>query len=76
MGDTVQARLDEETQAALEGLVRNLGISQSEVIRAGIRLMEKRHAKPMRRKIIGVGQFDTGIADLSTNPNRLEGFGR
>jgi hypothetical protein len=76
MGSSVQARLDAETQEALRGLVRNLGISQSEVIREGIRLMEMRHTKPKHRKIIGVGQFDTGIPDLSTNPKHMEGFGK
>jgi Arc/MetJ-type ribon-helix-helix transcriptional regulator len=75
MGSSVQARLDEETQKALDGLVRNLGMSQSEVIREGIRLMEKQHARPKHRRIIGVGQFETGIPDLSTNSKHMEGFG-
>jgi len=76
MKTSVQARLDEETQEKLRGLVRSLGISQSEVIREGIRLMEKQHAKPKHRKIIGVGEFDSGITDLGSNKAHLEGYGQ
>jgi hypothetical protein len=75
MQTSVQARLDEETRAALDRLRRRHGWSTSEVVRESIRLMEKQQAKPKHRKIIGVGQFDTGIPDLSTNPKHMEGFG-
>jgi hypothetical protein len=75
MKTSVQARLDEETQAALEKLVLRLGWSTSKVVREGIRLMDKRHAAPPRRKLIGAGMFDSGIPDLSTNKKYMEGFG-
>ena len=29
-----------------------------------------------RRKIIGTGQFNSGIPDLATNKKHMEGFGR
>lgn len=77
MAATVQARLDEESQEALATLTRRLGMSQSEVVRASLRLMVQQHAapKPKRRKIIGVGKFDSGVSDLATNKKYVEDFG-
>jgi hypothetical protein len=76
MKTSVQARLDEESQAALDGLVRRLGWTPSQVVREGIRLVDKQHAKPVRRKVIGMGEFDSGITDLGSNKAHLEGYGR
>ena len=75
MKTSVQARLDPESQAALEKLVLRLGWSTSEVVREGIRLVDKHHAAPPRRKLIGVGEFDSGIPDLATNKKYLEDLG-
>ena len=75
MKTSVQARLDEETAATLEILERSLGMSSSEIVREGIRLVHKRHSVAPRRKLIGVGQYDSGIPDLATNPKHLEGLG-
>jgi len=61
MKTSVQARLDEETQAALDRLVRRQSLTPSEVVREGIRLMDKQCAAPPRRKLIGIGMFDSGI---------------
>lgn len=76
MQTSVQARLDEETRAALDRLRRRHGWSTSEVVREGIRLVDKHHGAKPRRKIIGVGEFDSGICDLASNPKHLEGYGR
>jgi hypothetical protein len=76
MKTSVQARLDEESQAALDGLVRRLGWSTSKVVREGIRLVDKHYAKPPRRKLIGMGEFDSGITDLASNKAHMEGYGR
>ncbi len=73
---SVQARLDEESQAALDRLVREQGWSPSKVVREGIRLVAKQHTALPRRKLIGVGKFDSGVLDLSTNEKYMEGFGR
>ena len=75
MKATVQARLDEETQAALERLVRRHGWSVSEVVREGIRLVETQHGAYHRPKIIGMGMFDSGVPDLATNKKYKEDFG-
>ena len=76
MGIKAQARLDDETHADLESLAKRLGVSQSEVLREGIRLMKEKHESKPRRKLIGVGMFSSGLTDLSTNPKYMEGFGR
>ena len=75
MKATIQARLDEETQAALDRLVRRHGLKPSEVVRQGIRLVAKQAegAKPI--EIIGLGKYDSGLTDLSTNKKYMEGFG-
>jgi predicted transcriptional regulator len=75
MKASVQARLDEETQAALDRLVRRQNLTSSEVVREGIRLMDKQHTAPPRRRLIGAGMFDSGIPDLATNKKYMEGFG-
>jgi hypothetical protein len=76
MGIKAQVRLDDEIQADLEGLAKHLGVSQSEVMREGIRLMKEKHKPQPRKKLIGVGMFSSGLTDLSTNPKYMEGFGR
>ena len=71
----VQARLDEETQAALERLVRGRGLRPSEAVREGIRLLDKHLTPPARPRLIGIGMFSSGIGDLATNKKYMEGFG-
>lgn len=77
MKATVQARLDSESQAALDHLVRRLGWSPSRVVREGLRLMVRHYGSPPpKKKIIGMGEFDAGPPDLATNKKYMEGFGR
>jgi hypothetical protein len=71
----VQARLDEETLAALERLRRE-GLTTSEVIRKGIHLAAKEHPARPRLKVIGLGNYDSGIPDLASNKKHLANFGR
>jgi hypothetical protein len=75
MGSTVQVRLDEEMQQKLDRAARRLGLSRSEALREGIRLVDKRasvHAVP---RLIGVGCLDYGPGDLATNRKYLKGLG-
>jgi hypothetical protein len=44
------------------------------VIRRGIQLVERE--RPAQPRLVGVGMFDSGIADLATNKKHLEGFGQ
>ena len=76
METTVQARLDESSQAALQRLVRRLGWSPSRVVREGLRVLDACYGKPAENKIVGVGQFASGHADLGSNKKHLEGFGK
>ena len=76
MGSNVQARLDRETQVALEALVQRLDWSPSRVVRESLRLMAACYGTASRTKVIGVGRFASGIADLGSNKKHLRDFGR
>ena len=76
MGAVVQARLDAETRATLEKLVRRTGRSASQVVRHGIHLAAREANVNQAVKIIGLGEFDSGITDLASNKKHLEGYGK
>jgi len=75
MKTSVQARLDEETQSALDRLARANGWTASRVIRESILFMDENRSTKPRRKMIGIGEFDSGLDDLATNKKYLEDFG-
>jgi hypothetical protein len=75
MTTTVQARLDEETQAALDRLVRQRGLKPSDAVREGIRLLDKHHTPPARPRLIGIGCVNFGPGDLATNKKHMKDFG-
>ncbi len=76
MKTIVQARLDPETGKALLKLKRQLGMSESEVVRAGLRLLAASQPTSQSPRIVGLGQFDSGVTDLGSNKTHLKGFGR
>jgi len=78
MGSSIQARLDQQSEKTLKRLVGRLGWSPSRVVREGLRLLAACHLATGKscRKVIGLGQFDSGTADLGSNKAHLEGFGR
>jgi hypothetical protein len=76
MGDIVHARLDEETRRILTRLCRQTGLNPSEIIRRGIKALTATTATGTKRRIVGVGKFASGIPDLGSNKEHLEGFGR
>ena len=75
MTTTVQARLDEKTQAALDRL-RQSGLRTSEVIRKGIHLVAQEAEGTRPIKLIGLGKYDFGVTDLATNKKYLADLGR
>ncbi len=75
MKTSVQARLDEEAQAALDRLVQRHGWSTSKAIREGLLLLVRQESSGAPRRMIGIGMFDSGIPDLGSNKKHLEGFG-
>jgi hypothetical protein len=76
MSQTVQARLDTESQKKLDRLVRRLGWSPSKVVREGIRLLDACQTRELPKRITGIGKFSSGIRDLGSNKSHLKGFGR
>ncbi len=75
MGTVVQTRLDQETQSLLDRLVSEAGLTTSEVLRKGIKLVAAAEL-PHRRGLIGAGEFDSGVSDLSTNKKYMEDYGK
>ena len=75
MSRVVQARLDEETDSLRSQLQQQLGWSNSKIVREGIKAIAHLLPRKGRRKIVGLGKYDTGIPDLSTNKKYMEGFG-
>ena len=76
MRKLVQARLDVESLRRLKLLVRDLGWSPSRVVREGLRVLEASHVRKQKKRIVGLGEFSSGIADLGSNKKHQEGFGR
>jgi hypothetical protein len=71
----VHARLDVETERMLRQIERRLGWSDSKIVREGIRVL-KSLLPQGRRRIIGQGEFYSGVPDLGSNKDHLKGFGR
>ena len=76
MGSSIQARLDQESEKALKRLVGKLGWSPSKVVREGLRLLAACHLGNGRRRVIGLGEFESGKSNLGSNKAHLKGFGR
>lgn len=75
----IHARLSEEDRAVLEELKKSTGRSESELVREGLRLIQrqlerKRNALEVAGK--SAGKFAGGPKDLSTNKEHLAEFGR
>jgi len=74
----IHARLGEADRAALEQLKQSTGLSESEIVRRGLRLVaqqEQRQRSALDLAGRSVGRFRTGPRDLSTNSKHLAGFG-
>lgn len=76
MKKTVQARLDRQSRLDLDRLVQHLGWSPSRVVREGLRLLAACYGRRRRGRVIGIGRFASGVADLGSNKKHLDGFGR
>jgi hypothetical protein len=76
MAKVVQARLDDETHALLQHLRRRTGMSESELLRRGLRAMAALPDARGRPRVIGVGKFASRVDDLGSNKAHLKGFGR
>jgi hypothetical protein len=72
---SVQARVDEETQAALEKVMRHNGWSMSRAVREGLQLLVNHQNGAAARRMIGIGIFDSDVSDLASNKKYVKGFG-
>ena len=70
----VHARIDPATEKLLRRLEQQLGWSDSRIVREGIKSLRVLLA-PGRRRIVGLGQFRSGVPDLGSNKRHLKGFG-
>jgi hypothetical protein len=76
MAQLVQARLDDETDAILKDLRRRTGLSESELVRRGLRSLAALSPPAKKLRVVGVGRFASGVHDLGSNKAHLQGFGR
>lgn len=71
-----RARVDEDTLQLLTRLRRRTGLTDSELLRRGVRRLAQDVGKTTRRRIVGVGRFASSASDLATNEKYLKDFGR
>jgi len=76
MSRIVHARLDEESDKRLTRLRRSSGLSESELLRRGLRALDAVSVPGRRTRIVGLGGFASGLRDLGSNKRHLRGFGR
>lgn len=76
MAKLVQARLDDETDEILKELRRRTGLSDSEIVRRGVRSLAALSRPTSQLRVVGLGRFSSGIRDLGSNKEHLKGFGR
>lgn len=76
MAKVVQARLDDETDGILKDLRRRTGLSDSELVRRGVRSLAALSQPASGVRFIGIGRFSSGVRDLGSNKAHLEGLGR
>lgn len=78
MSEIVHARLDPETRRVLKALKHQFGWNDSEVVRRAINALGAAclSAAGGHPPIRGLGEYASGISDLGSNPEHLNGFGR
>jgi hypothetical protein len=76
MGSVVQARLDDETEAALKRIARANRWTASQAVRECIRMVDGQRISTPHPRMVGIGILDEGPGDLATNKQYLEDLGR
>lgn len=76
MAKVVHARLDDEADHLLAKVRKQSGLSNSEIIRRGLRLLATQPLAGTSPRVIGVGRFASGRRDLGSNKAHLSGLGR
>jgi hypothetical protein len=75
MAKMVHARLDNGSERTLASLRRATGLSDSEILRRGLRAFDVMQGARGGRRIAGLGAFASGKPDLGSNKRHLTGFG-
>ena len=76
MAKVVQARLDDETDRILKDLRRRTGLSDSELVRRGVRSLAALSQPASSIRFVGIGRFSSHVRDLGSNEAHLAAFGR
>jgi hypothetical protein len=76
MARVVQARLDDDTDKMLDDLRRRTRLSDSELVRRAIRSLAVSSPTSGGPRVVGIGRFASGVANLGSNKRHLKGFGR
>jgi hypothetical protein len=76
MSSVIHARLDSDTDSIRNELQQQLGWTDSQIVREGIKSLSSLVRTGSKRKIVGLGRFNSGIADLGSNKKHLKGFGK
>jgi len=76
MAKTIHARLDKSSENALSEIVRALNGTESDAVRRAIEYFARSLVKPSQRKVIGLGSFESEVADLGSNKKHLSQFGK
>jgi Arc/MetJ-type ribon-helix-helix transcriptional regulator len=70
---TISVRLDDGSEAKLECLCQSLGLSQTEVVKAGLELLQRQSASPaaLAERLGLIGSFSSGVpGSASTSRGR------
>jgi hypothetical protein len=76
MSRTIHARLDANTDSLRSELQKQLGWTDSQIVREGIKSLSVLVRANGKRTIIGQGRFASGVKDLASNKKHLKGFGK
>jgi hypothetical protein len=76
MASVIHARLDADSDSLRSELQKQLGWTDSQIVREGIKSLSALVRTGGKRKIIGLGKFASGIRDLGSNKKHLKGFGK
>jgi hypothetical protein len=76
MRSAIQTRLDGPSRKRLTLLVRELGLTPSQIVREGLRVLAANYLRGKKRGVIGLGKFVSRVPDLGSNKKHLRDFGR
>ena len=75
MPPTIHVRLDSETDELRQELKMQLGWTDAQIVREGIKMLSRLMCRGGRTQIIGLGEFKSGIVDLGSSEEHLKEFG-